>query len=107
MHPPATAFTAPGEGVSVPADGNYALHYFAQDCAGTEELQFTKSGGSWSTSFYTFPINVDTVNPVVDWADVVSGTHKQWLLGWSEGHRNLQLHGRPVRYCAGAAPRFT
>ena len=41
------------------------LHYYAQDCAGTEELQFLQSGGSWSTSFYTFPINVDTVNPVV------------------------------------------
>jgi hypothetical protein len=63
--PKATPFTALGEGVSVPADGQYLLHYFAQDCAGTEELQFTKSGGSWSTSFYTFPINVDTVNPVV------------------------------------------
>ena len=45
--------------------GQYLLHYFAQDCAGTEELKFTKTGGSWSTSFYTFPINVDTVNPVV------------------------------------------
>ena len=41
------------------------LHYFAQDCAGTEELKFTQTAGSWSTSFYTFPINVDTVNPVV------------------------------------------
>ncbi len=30
-----------------------------------EELQFTQTAGSWSTSFYTFPINVDTVNPVV------------------------------------------
>jgi hypothetical protein len=63
--PKATAFTAPGEGVSFPEDGQYLLHYFAQDCAGTEELQFTKRGGSWSTSFYTFPINVDTVAPVV------------------------------------------
>jgi uncharacterized repeat protein (TIGR01451 family) len=41
------------------------LHYYAQDCAGTQELKFQQSGGSWSTSFYTFPINVDTVNPVV------------------------------------------
>ncbi len=63
--PKATPFTALGEGVSFPEDGQYLLHYFAQDCAGTEELQFTKSGGSWSTSFYTFPINVDTVAPVV------------------------------------------
>jgi hypothetical protein len=63
--PKATSFTALGEGVSVPADGQYLLHYFAQDCAGTEELKFTKTGGSWSTLFYTFPINVDTVYPVV------------------------------------------
>ena len=70
--PKATSFTAQGEGISVPADGQYLLHYFAQDCAGTEELQFTKSGGSWSTSFYTFPINVDTVNPVVQTGPTLS-----------------------------------
>jgi hypothetical protein len=63
--PKATIFTALGEGVSFPEDGRYLLHYFAQDCAGTEELKFTKSGGSWNTSFYTFPINVDTVKPAV------------------------------------------
>ena len=51
--------------ISVSADGTYLLHYFAQDCAGTEELQFTQTAGSWSTSFYTFPINVDTVAPIV------------------------------------------
>jgi uncharacterized repeat protein (TIGR01451 family) len=51
--------------VNVSADGTYLLHYFAQDCAGTEELQFTQTAGSWSTSFYTFPINVDTVAPIV------------------------------------------
>jgi hypothetical protein len=70
--PKATTFTALGEGVSFPTDGQYLLHYFAQDCAGTEELQFTKSGGSWSTSFYTFPINVDTVNPVVQMGPTLS-----------------------------------
>jgi hypothetical protein len=70
--PKATPFTALGEGVSFPTDGQYALHYFAQDCAGTEELRFTKSGGSWSTSFYTFPINVDTVNPVVKTGPMLS-----------------------------------
>jgi hypothetical protein len=48
------------------ADGYYALHYYAQDCAGTEELKFTQdSGGNWSTGFYTYPINVDTTAPVV------------------------------------------
>jgi uncharacterized repeat protein (TIGR01451 family) len=62
--PKATAFS-PQADISIPADGQYLLHYFAQDCAGTEELKFTQTAGSWSTSFYTFPINVDTVAPVV------------------------------------------
>jgi uncharacterized repeat protein (TIGR01451 family) len=62
---PANPFTPPAQSVPVPADGNYVLHYYAQDCAGTEELMFQQSGGSWSTAFYTSPINVDTVNPVV------------------------------------------
>jgi uncharacterized repeat protein (TIGR01451 family) len=63
--PPATVFTPTPQSISVSADGSYLLHYFAQDCAGTEELKFTQTAGSWSTSFYTFPINVDTVIPVV------------------------------------------
>lgn len=63
--PPATVFTPSPQPISVNADGTYLLHYFAQDCAGTEELQFTQTGESWSTSFYTFPINVDTHPPVV------------------------------------------
>jgi uncharacterized repeat protein (TIGR01451 family) len=62
---PANPFTPQAQSVNVPADGNYVLHYYAQDCAGTEELHFSQTGGSWSTAFYTFPINVDTVNPVV------------------------------------------
>ena len=64
--PPATTFvTNANPPISVEADGHYALHYFAQDCAGTKELKFTNSGGSWSTNFYTFPINVDTAPPAV------------------------------------------
>lgn len=53
-------------------DGKYLLHYYAQDCAGTEELQFAVNPDpnnhnvpTWSTSFYTFPINIDTVAPQV------------------------------------------
>ncbi len=61
----ATVFTPPAQSVSVPQDGNYLIHYLAQDCAGTEELKFTQTAGSWSTSFYTFPLNVDTVAPVI------------------------------------------
>ena len=64
--PPASAFAPQSQSLLIPLDGMYLLHYFAQDCAGTEELQFTSSGnGGWSTSFYTVPINVDTVAPVV------------------------------------------
>jgi uncharacterized repeat protein (TIGR01451 family) len=62
---PANPFTPGAQTVSVQADGNYVLHYYAQDCAGTQELKFLQTGGSWSAAFYTFPINVDTVNPVV------------------------------------------
>jgi hypothetical protein len=64
--PPATVFTTDSQTLSGLADGSYLLHYFAQDCAGTEELKFSQDGGgSWSTSYYTYPINVDTVIPVV------------------------------------------
>jgi uncharacterized repeat protein (TIGR01451 family) len=62
--PPATVFTTEAQVSNIP-EGQNLLHYYAQDCAGTQELQFTQSAGSWSTSFYTFRINVDTVNPVV------------------------------------------
>ncbi|MBS1800401.1 MAG: hypothetical protein JSS95_11290 [Acidobacteria bacterium] len=62
----ASVFAPASQTLTAAADGMYALHYFAQDCAGTEELQFTSVGsGGWSTSFYTVPLNVDTVAPVV------------------------------------------
>ena len=63
--PAATVFTPGTQTKSVMSDGNYVLHYLAQDCAGTQELKFTQTGGSWSTSFYSTPINVDTVAPLV------------------------------------------
>ena len=48
------------------ADGQYLLHYYAQDCAGTQELLFTQDNtGSWSTNFYTRELNIDTTAPVV------------------------------------------
>jgi hypothetical protein len=63
---PASTFTPDPQTLTNLADGYYLLHYYAQDCAGTEELKFTQDGGgNWSTSFYTYPINVDTTAPVV------------------------------------------
>ncbi len=63
---PALTFTPPPQNVVFPADGNYLLHYFSQDCAGTQELKFLQDANlSWSTSFYTIPVNVDTVAPTV------------------------------------------
>jgi hypothetical protein len=71
--PPATVFTTDAQELSGLADGSYLLHYFAKDCAGTEELKFSQdAGGSWSTSYYTYPINVDTVAPVVASGPVLS-----------------------------------
>ncbi len=71
---PTASVFAPGvQTLTGLADGNYLLHYFAQDCAGTEELKFTQDNtGSWSTGFYTFPINVDTVAPAFATGPVLS-----------------------------------
>jgi Bacterial Ig-like domain (group 3) len=64
--PPAATFTTSSQSISGLSDGNYLIHYFAQDCAGTEELKFTQDWtASWSTSYYTFPVNVDTTSPVI------------------------------------------
>lgn len=66
LSPLATVFTPPDQPASVSADGKYLIHYFAQDCAGTQELKFTQDSlASWSTSFYTAPVNVDTATPTV------------------------------------------
>ncbi|MFZ0662240.1 MAG: Ig-like domain-containing protein [Acidobacteriaceae bacterium] len=71
--PPAAVFTTIPQTISGLSDGSYLLHYFAQDCAGTEELQFTQdSASNWSTSYYTVPINVDTIAPVVASGPVLS-----------------------------------
>ena len=55
--PAATVFTPPQQSIPIlDGDGMYLIHYFARDCASTEELKFTQDmTGSWSTSFYTVP----------------------------------------------------
>ncbi len=71
--PAAAVFATGVQSLGISADGNYLVHYYAQDCAGTKELKFINSNndgsinpngtGTWSTNFYTFPLNVDTVPP--------------------------------------------
>jgi hypothetical protein len=81
---PEPAFTPPAQPVALNADGNYLLYYFAQDCAGTQELKFVKDGtGTWSTSYYTIPINVDTVPPVVSSGPVLSPSTGSYIVGQS------------------------
>ncbi|HTU49797.1 MAG TPA: Ig-like domain-containing protein [Acidobacteriaceae bacterium] len=76
------AFTPPAQPVALNADGNYLLYYFAQDCAGTQELDFVKDGtGSWSTSYYTVPINVDTVPPLVNSGPTLSPSTGSYIVG--------------------------
>ena len=63
---PASAFNPGEQTLSNLKDGYYLVYYFAQDCAGTEELKYTQdAGGFWSTSFYTYPLNVDTAAPAI------------------------------------------
>jgi uncharacterized repeat protein (TIGR01451 family) len=48
-------------------DGQYTLHYFATDCASTEELKFTVSTDpkvNWA-SFKTVTIKIDTTKPTI------------------------------------------
>jgi hypothetical protein len=64
--PPATTFAPSVQSLATLTDGNYLIHYFAKDCAGTEELHFLQDNeGSWSTNFYTYPLNIDTVVPEI------------------------------------------
>ena len=73
LDPPAAVFITAPQPLSGLSDGNYLLHYFAQDCAGTNEFKFNQdANGSWSTNYYTYPINVDTVAPVVASGPVLS-----------------------------------
>jgi hypothetical protein len=55
-------------------DGQYFLHYYGEDCAGTQELQFAYSPAivppattpiGWQTNFHTYPINIDTHAPTI------------------------------------------
>ena len=61
----ATAFTPPPVTLGRLEDGSHSLHYFATDCAATEELVYkvqTGFDGNWA-SFKVQPIKVDTQSP--------------------------------------------
>ena len=90
---PATVFTPPVQSLTGLADGSYLIHYFAQDCAGTEELSFQQDGtGSWSTSYYTVPLNVDTIAPSRRFrADAFPIDRQLYARPGRDSH--LQLHG--------------
>jgi hypothetical protein len=58
-------FAPPAVTLNFPSDGKYALHFYAQDCGGTQELSFTKVNGSWTTKFRTIEFDVDTTAPSI------------------------------------------
>jgi len=72
-------FSPAAQHLSFSSDGHFLLHYYAQDCAGTQELAFTQDpSGSWMTNFFTNEVNVDTLRPsVVGLAVPAPGTIKK------------------------------
>ena len=64
--PAATTFSPAKQTLSTSAEGTYLLYYYAQDCAGTEELRYTQdNAGNWSSNFYTVPIGIDNTPPTI------------------------------------------
>jgi hypothetical protein len=60
-------FIPPAQKLGPLADGQYLLYFYAQDCAGTQELQFNYLNNTtgWTTNFFTYPINIDTKAPSI------------------------------------------
>jgi hypothetical protein len=87
---PAKSFQPAPVTISVDADGMYLIHYFATDCAGTEELRFPKDqSGSWTTTFFVVELDVDTVKPKVISGPTLSPapTLINGVLGYAKGAR--------------------
>jgi len=64
---PGSFTPTPNASFTLPTEGIYNLHYFATDCATTEELVFTPNNSptvNWA-SFKTVPIGVDKTPPMV------------------------------------------
>jgi hypothetical protein len=64
--PAASVFNPAKQTISGWSEGTYLLYYYAQDCAGTEELQFAQNNnGNWSSNFYAVPFGIDNTAPVI------------------------------------------
>jgi hypothetical protein len=79
--------------LQVSQDGEYLVHFFATDCAGTEELFFYQDkAGSWNTTFYTAQMFVDTVAPqFVAEPQLSPEGNAGTIQGYPAYHRNTPL----------------
>ena len=78
--PKATPFTALGKVSASLRMANTRCITLPRTAPAPKNCSSPRAAGSWSTSFYTFPINVDTVAPVVETGPTLSpAPHKQWL----------------------------
>jgi len=83
---PGGAFTSPGNFLGL-ADGIYNIHYFATDCAFTEELLFlptntTDPTANWA-SFEVLSFGVDTGIPQLTWCNTTpSAAFGSGLTAW-------------------------
>lgn len=95
-------FAPPGQTLQLfSGEGQYLLHYYAQDCAGTQELLFTEDpSGIWSTNFYTIPINVDLTPPVaVINSPTPAQSFKKGTTMYGSFHCTDALNGAGVTHC--------
>lgn len=94
-------FAPPVQTLSSMADGHYLLHYYALDCAGTQELLFTQdSSQSWSTNFYTREINVDTTPPAISTITLSpTGTYRRGAVAYANFSCSDDSAGAGVVLC--------
>lgn len=104
--PTEPSFGPPKQTLSTLADGQYLLHYYAQDCAGTQELSFIQDPNThiWSTNFYTFPVNVDATPPtVVITSPATNSSFKKGTTVYAYFNCTDALTGSGVTHCGSNA----
>jgi hypothetical protein len=87
---------------ALPQDGIYAVHYYAKDCAGTEELLFTPSGNSgqnWA-SYKTIEIGVDTMAPIASCGTPTPSANSN---GWNNTAVTVACTATDQGYTAGTS----